>query len=137
MPQGQFGLNGLALTDDQTLYVVSLAGGKLFRVAIGAAGEAGAVTDVATSAPLAGPDGLEVMPDGRLLTVEGGGLSTLRIAGDAATVERVVTRLDQPTTHAISGQDVWVAEGQFSFLFTPDSGTPNLPFRAVRLPLPR
>ncbi|MEO8178411.1 MAG: hypothetical protein ABI895_06215 [Deltaproteobacteria bacterium] len=54
---------------------------------------------------------------------------TLRVlAADAQVLQR-------PTTAAFRGQELWIAIGQLSVLFSSDGGQPVLPFQALSLPL--
>lgn len=54
---------------------------------------------------------------------------TLRVLSADAQV------LQRPTTAAFRGQDLWIAIGQLSVLFSSDGGKPALPFQALSLPL--
>ncbi len=58
------GLDGIAFGPDGRLYVNNVSQGTLFAVALNDDGTAGAVTQIETSAPLAGPDGMRTAADG-------------------------------------------------------------------------
>jgi sugar lactone lactonase YvrE len=135
---GEFGLNGIALADDTTLYAVNYQQGELYRIPIEAGGTAGAVTLLDLDVTLVTPDGLKALAPDRLLVVEQGlgGLSSIDIAGDAATVTVSTSGLDFPTTFAIVEQDAWVSLGQLDHLLGIDPAPPTVPFTIVRVALP-
>jgi len=95
---------------DGTVYVNNVFNGKLFRVA------SGALTEIATSAPLVGPDGMRFGPDGKLYVAENGAgrVSALTIVGDKADVAVIKTGYDMPTAVSIVGTTLYVGEAKFS-----------------------
>lgn len=136
---GEFGVNGIALADDATLYVVNYAQGELYRVPIAAGGQAGAVTLLDVGAGLATPDGVKARTAEQLLVVEGAAaaVSLIDITGDATTRTVVADGLDAPTTAAIVGADAWVVQGQLDHWLGYDPAPPTVPFTVVRVALPR
>lgn len=135
---GEFGLNGIALADDTTLYAVNYQQGELYRIPIAGDGAAGPVTLLTLDVTLVTPDGLKALAPDRLAVVEQGlgALSSLDIAGDAATVGTIADTLDAPTTFAAGELDAWVVLGQLDHLLGIDPAPPTLPFTIVRVPLP-
>jgi sugar lactone lactonase YvrE len=130
-----FNLNGIEV-DGDSLYTVKSNTGQLFQIPIGEEGEAGKAVEVALERPLETPDGLRLEAGDTLIVVEGVGRLT-RIALGGKTPELTVVRdgLDGPTTAALVGDSAWVVEGQLVHLIDPKSGSPDLPFKIVRVPL--
>lgn len=127
--QGAFGLDGIVVADD-AIYVNKLDSSQLFRI-----GEDKAVTEIAVTPPLAGPDGMRALDAHTLLVIDGGAnrLSKVEIQGNTATSTPLSSDLDQPTAVAVSRGSAWVSEGQLGRLFT--GQTPNLPFGVTRVAL--
>jgi sugar lactone lactonase YvrE len=130
-----FGLNGIAVDPEGTIFFSKFDTGEIFRVGVDVSGAPSGLTEIAVDPPLEGPDGLEVLEDGTLLVVEGfvGQLSAVALDGDTGESIVISNRLDGPTTAAVAGDSAWVVEGQVSDL---TGGTqPAVPFRVVRVPL--
>jgi hypothetical protein len=133
--QGAFGLDGIVAVNG-AIYLTKLDTSGLYRVAIGADGSAGAVTQITVTPALASPDGMRVLDDHTLLVVEGGGtLASVAIHGDSATATSLADGLDQPTAVIVARGSAWVTEGQLGRLFAQPPQVPNLPFSVVRVPL--
>ena len=105
------GVDGIDVAADGAIYANNVFNGKLFRVAAGAA-----PTEIATSAPLMGPDGHRFGPDGKLYVAENGAgrVSALTITGDKAEVALVKDGYDTPTSVAFVGNTLYVNEAKFS-----------------------
>ncbi len=133
--QGAFGLDGIVAADG-ALYLTKLDTGGLYRVAIGADGSAGAVTQIAVSPALTSPDGMRLVDARTLLVVENSG-SLLRVAlsGDTASATALSDSLDQPTSVIVARGWAWVSQGQIGRLFAQPPQPPNLPFSVVRVKL--
>ncbi|HTL33897.1 MAG TPA: hypothetical protein VL326_12265 [Kofleriaceae bacterium] len=129
--QGAFGLDGIVISDD-AIYVNKLDSSQLFKIGLG---EDKAVTEIAVTPPLAGPDGMRALDAHTLLVIDGSAnrLSKVEIHGTTATSTPLSSDLDQPTAVAISRGSAWVSEGQLGRLFT--GQTPNLPFGVTRVAL--
>lgn len=131
-------LDGIAVVDGRVI-VNTLATNKLFAVEVGADGKAGAVTDLALSAALSGPDGMRSYGPGGVLTTDSTGkIQHVVISGDSATVTTVKDGLDGPVSVTVVGDMGYALEGQLAIMFTPPGGTPpaEKPYRAVGFPLP-
>lgn len=104
------GVDGISVAGDGAVYVNNVFNGKLFRIA------SGALTEIATSAPLKGPDGMRFGPDGKLYVAENGAgqVSALTIAGDKAEVAVIKTGYDTPTAVSFAGNTLYVGEAKFS-----------------------
>ncbi len=134
------GLDGIAFAGDGNLYLNNVRSGDLYRVVVGADGHAGAVTRLATSRPLSGPDGMRPIGGMALAVAEGTGrIARVTIAGDAATVDTLAEGLAEPTGVDVHGGMLWYVQAQLSHLFNPAKRTqpPALPFRLTPLPLPK
>jgi hypothetical protein len=142
-PPGAFGepggvLDGITLVGGRVI-VNTLRTNKLFAVEVAADGKAGAVSELALSAPLSGPDGMRSYgSDGLLVTHGGGQIQHVTIAGNAATVTSVKDGLEAPVSVAVVGRMGYALEGQLGIMFTPPGGTPpaEKPYRAVGFELP-
>jgi sugar lactone lactonase YvrE len=134
----QWHLNGIDVDQAaKNLYVVENHPGHLWRIPIAADGSAGSITEIVTSKPLGGPDGLKVVAPNLLATAESNGVSLVAVSGDTAQVTQVATGLDGYATLALHQASAWVVENQGEhFWDAAKSGkdaTP--PFRLVEVPL--
>jgi sugar lactone lactonase YvrE len=145
-PPGAFGepgavLDGIAVVGGRVI-VNTLRTNKLFAVEVGADGKAGAVKELALSAPLGGPDGMRTYGgDGVLVTYSAdnvGKIQHVTIGGDAATVIDVKDGLDGPVSVTAVGNTGYALEGQLAIMFAPPGGTApaEKPYRAVLFQLP-
>jgi sugar lactone lactonase YvrE len=130
-------LDGIAFGSDGQLYVNTYAGGKLFRVAVGKDGSAGAVTELTPSSPLDHPDGMRRLGRNTFLMIEGAGrLDLVTIKGDQAQIKVLKDGLNAPVSVTKIGSTAWALEGQLNLLFDPTKkGIKPQPFRAVAVPL--
>jgi hypothetical protein len=80
--------------------------GTSLPVAIGAA-RRGAVTEIVTSRPLRGPDGLKVVGATTLATAEGdnGGMAIVELSGTTGAVRTVSTGFDGVATFRAQGRE--------------------------------
>lgn len=117
------GADGLALLDDGQLYVNSYRSGKLFRIAVGRGGAAGAIAELALDRGLENPDGMRRAGPDRLLLAEGAGrLTEVTVRGDTAQVRVVRDGLaDSPTGVAVTGGRAYVSQANWGALRSPDS----------------
>jgi streptogramin lyase len=131
--QGAFGLDGIAFDGHGALYVNKLDTGNLFKVDIATK----AITEIAVTPPLAGPDGMRIVDDHTLLVIEGqaGRLSRVAISGSTATATPLATDLDQPTSVVQARGAAWVSEGQLGRLLSKPPQAPTLPFAVRRVDL--
>jgi len=138
VPQGEFGLNGIAWVDG-AIYTVVTSTGSLYRIPVEADGSAGPIEQIPLDQALGGPDGVKVLPDGRLLVVDNGSgsVKVVTLGGAVAQVMTIRNGMDVPTTGDLEGDSAWVAEGQFDHLFPGgDPNPPSLPFQVRRVRLP-
>jgi sugar lactone lactonase YvrE len=117
------GLDGIAFGPDGRLYVNNVSQGTLFAVALNDDGTAGAVTQIETSAPLAGPDGMRTAADGVWIAEnQSGKVTRAVIDGDKATIEVLGEGFDAPTGITQHGDTVWVVEAKFAYMFGDKAG---------------
>jgi sugar lactone lactonase YvrE len=133
-------LNGLDIDQSSNiLYLVNIATGQLFSIAIAEDGSAGTITEIVTSSSLRRPDGLKVIDANTLAVAESqpGGLSILTLNGASAQVQVINTGLDGVATFALYTGSAWIVEGQADHFWGPDSAGPDAepPFRLVEVPL--
>lgn len=136
----QWHLNGIDLDPTgANLFVVENHPGHLWRVAIdGSTGNPGAVTEIVTSRPLRGPDGLKVINATTLAVAEGSGMAIITLSGNTGQVRTINTGLDGIATFALLGEAAWIVENQADHFWGasgPQGGTANKPFRLVEVPL--
>jgi sugar lactone lactonase YvrE len=137
VPQpGAFGLDGICFDGESSILINRRDTGEIFRVTIDTGGGAGAITPISVQPALVLPDGMRCLDRGKLLTVEGapmtGHLTYLSLTGTTATSRVLDNHLDFPTAIAIVGDDAWVSEGQFQYLFGAP-GSPLVPFTIRRV----
>ena len=134
-PQGAPGLDGIAFGGDGNLYVNTFANGGFFRIEV-KDGAPGKITKLNASRPLKLPDGLRSTGGQTFVLAEGGGSADrVTVDGDNINVETVKDGIAGPTSVALAGQTLWVAEGQLPHLFeAAKSGPPRLPFRIIGVP---
>jgi sugar lactone lactonase YvrE len=135
----QWHLNGIDLDPmGQNLYVVENHPGHLWRVAIMGDGSPGMVTEIMTSRPLRGPDGLKVIDMNTLAVAEGSGMSIVELTGNTGNGRTINTGLDGIATFAMLQGSAWLVENQADHFWGasgPQGANANKPFRLVEVPL--
>ena len=128
---GAGGLDGLAFGGDGNLYINNVRAGTLFRVAVGADGKAGKITQLTTSRPLVSPDGMRPMGGLKFALAEGqaGRIAVLSVSGDSVEVTTLAEGIAQPTGVDVKGSTIWYVQGQLGALFNPAAAQPKLPFQ--------
>jgi hypothetical protein len=68
---------------------------------------------------------------------EGGGtVDKISVDGDSVDIQTIKDGVAGPTSVALVGQTLWVAEDQLPHLFEPaTSGPPHLPFEIISVPM--
>jgi hypothetical protein len=135
-PAGQFGLDGICFDGTDSIIVNRRDSGQIFKITRTSTGGAGAIQEISVHPTLALPDGMRCTDNGNLLVVEGapatGRLDYLTITGTVASGRVLDNHLDFPTGVVRIGDDAWVSEGQFQYLFGAP-GSPSLPFTIRRV----
>jgi sugar lactone lactonase YvrE len=121
-------INGIAFDGDRTLYTTNYSTGELFAVGISRGGSAEPAEPILLDTPMTNPDGIR-WRGGYLYVAENPtGLS--RIDPRKGTRTLIDSSLDQPTSLAFIGDNIWITEGQVLRLQA--GQPPNLPFKVVR-----
>lgn len=121
-------INGIAFDGYRTVYTTNYSTGELFAVGIARDGSAQPAAPIVLDAPMANPDGIR-WRGGYLYVAENpNGLS--RVDPRRGTRTLIDGSLDQPTSLAFVGRDIWITEGQVLRLQA--GQPPNLPFKVVR-----
>ena len=128
-----YNLDGICFGSDGSLYVNTYNSHRLFRVAVGADGGAGTVTELKPSRPLEHPDAMRMLARNTFLMIETAGrLDRVTVEGDRAKIELLREGLKVPVSVWQVGDTAWVLEGQLDVLFDPaKKGTKPEPFRVV------
>lgn len=137
--QALVGIDGISIAGDGQVYINNVRQNLLQRVLRNADGSFAGLSNLATSAPMGGPDGLRWLGGNRFIQGEGssGRVTLVDIAGDAATLTLVAEGLDGPVGVTVVGDHAYVVEGKIGYLFNPDLRDKNPdPFliRAIKLP---
>jgi hypothetical protein len=135
----QWHLNGIDVDPTSTnIYVVENHPGHLWRIPIMTDGSAGTVTEIVTSRPLRGPDGLKVVNATTLAVAEGSGMAIIELTGDTGLVRTINTGLDGIATFALLNGSAWIVENQGDHYWGatgPQGPTAETPFRLIEVPL--
>ena len=96
------GIDGIAMGNDQTVYINTFFSGHLVRIAVAQDGKAGAVAELTLSQPITRPDGMRSVTQNTMLLVEGSGkLDRVTIQGDGAKIEVLKEGLEAPRAVAL------------------------------------
>jgi glucose/arabinose dehydrogenase/sugar lactone lactonase YvrE len=129
------GVDGISILGNR-IYINTLNTSKIFGVALGANGQAGAVTEIKLDRAIERPDGMRAH-GGNILLVESGGpgrLSLLKIGGDNGQLITLKEGYpDGPVSVTTVGATAYVLEAQLKALRDPNSKTN--PFRATAVSL--
>jgi sugar lactone lactonase YvrE len=123
-------INGIAFDRNRTLYTTNYSTGELFAVGIARDGSAQPAAPILLDTPMTNPDGIRWR--GRSLYVAENPNGMSRVDPLERTRTLIDGSLDQPTSLAFLGDDVWISEGQVLRLLA--GQLPNLPFKVVRRP---
>lgn len=129
-----YGADGIAVGQGM-VYVNTFSDSGLFQIPINADGSAGAVTAIAVTPALQGPDGMRLIDSDTLLVTEAfsGKLTKVVLSGTIGIATTIASGFNGPTSVAKSGGSYWVAEGQLEHFV--NGTTPITPFTVRRTPL--
>ncbi|HEX5420663.1 MAG TPA: nuclear transport factor 2 family protein, partial [Gammaproteobacteria bacterium] len=115
------GVDGLAFGGDGMLYVDSVTRNELLRVDMNDDGTLHAITPLALSQPIEGPDGLRPIAANRFLLAEGGGgrIDEVTVRGDKATIRVLKSGLKSSPGVTLAGDTVYAVEGKIGYLTDP------------------
>jgi hypothetical protein len=111
-------VDGIARGPKGVLYVNGVRTNKLFSIAIGADGKAGAITELTPSLPLTAPDGMRALGGNKFLLAENdvstGRVSVVTVVGDKAEIS-VIRQGGGVTGITRVGKKVWIANARFIY----------------------
>ena len=132
------GIDGIVFSGDGTLYVNIVTKGLLLRVDRTPTGGLGAITQLATSMPLAAPDGFRLIHDRTFLLAEGTGgrIDAVTIDGDRADIKPLRDGLVSAPAVTLIGRTAYALEGKIGYLIDPKlKGQDPGVFKAYAIPL--
>jgi sugar lactone lactonase YvrE len=112
------GADGVAVGGDGNLYVNSVFQNKLYRIAIGKDGSAGAITELTPSMKMNLPDGLRSLGGMRFLQAEGGSgrIEVVTVAGDTATITPIKENEPGLTAMTVARGKVFALNGKMNYM---------------------
>ena len=115
------GVDGIAFSEDGTLYVNNVRQNTMLRVNRRDDGGFAGLTTLTVSMPLNGPDGLRSIGGNRFLQAEGpaGRISQLTIEGDVVTMKVLRDGMDGVPGVTHIGRTAYAVESKGRFLFDP------------------
>jgi len=133
------GIDGLVFSEDGVLYVNIVSKGQLMRVDRNADGTVGAITELALSEKVGGPDGFRLIRGRTFLLAEGtaGRIDEVTIDGDRASIKMLKDGLVSPPAVTLVGKTAYALEGKIGYLIDPKlkGQDPGL-FKVYAVPLP-
>jgi outer membrane protein assembly factor BamB len=134
------GIDGIVVMGDGAILFNNVRENQLVRVAMKPNRTAGAATLLSLSQPLAAPDGMRTLPDGRIILAEnrGGKIDLVKVEGDNAKIDTIGDGFGfTPTAVTVVGDTAWVLEARFAYLNDPalkDKNPGSFGATALRLP---
>ena len=131
-----FGLAGIAIAPDGTVYVGVFADGQLYRI------RQQKVEPLQLTRNINNPDGIAIAPNGSLIVCEGnyqsgnGRLLQIDLSGTdglIGDIKVLAERLDSPVNLSIHDRTAWVTEGRLRGLLFPELNLPQPDSFWVRL----
>ncbi len=116
------GVDGIAFSDDGTMYINNVRAHLVQRVERDANGAYAGLTDLALSEPVNGPDGLRPVGGDSFLQAEGAGgrVALIEVDGDSATVTPLRTGLASSPGVTRAGDVGYATEGKIQYLIDPE-----------------
>ena len=110
-------VDGIAIGGDGAVYVNTVTTGHMYRIAVGAGGAAGEITELQPSTKLGGPDGLRSIGGLRFLQAENqtGRISLVTVAGTTATVTPLKEGEPGVTAMALVKGQVWAVNAKMAY----------------------
>jgi sugar lactone lactonase YvrE len=115
------GIDGIAFSEDWTLYANNVQTQQIFRVSFNENGGMGELTTLNLSHPLGGPDGMRLIGGNRFIQAEGtfGRLSVVTIEDNDAVLEIIADDLVSTPGATVVGNTAYVIESNIQYLFNP------------------
>ncbi len=132
------GIDGIVFGGDGTLYLNIVSKGQLMRIERGKDGAMTALTALALSQPVAGPDGFRLISGNRFLLAEGnsGRVDEVTVDGDQADIKVLKEGLVSPPGVTLVGRTAYAVEGKILYLLDPKlKGQSPEPFMVRAIPL--
>ena len=116
------GIDGLAFSASDVLYVNNVRSNKLYRVDTQADGSFAGLVELALSHELGGPDGMRLIEGNRFIQAEGtiGRLSVVTIDRDSASLQVLRDDLQSTPGATVVGNTAYVIESHIQYLFNPE-----------------
>lgn len=132
-----FGLAGIAIAPDKTVYVGIFASGQLYQIA------EQKVELLQLTRQITNPDGIAIAPDGSLIVCEGnyqtgnGRLLQIDLSDDLKGNIKVLAKGLDSLNLSLDNKSVWLTEGRLRSLLDPELNLPQPDsFWVRRIPLP-
>ena len=132
------GIDGIAFSEDWTLYANNVQTNQIFRVEINDNGSMEALVSLTLSEELGGPDGMRLIEGNRFIQAESsiGRLGILSIEGDNASLEVLDDTVQSSPGATMVGNTAYVIESNIQYLINPDlQGQEIPPFMLLAVPL--
>jgi sugar lactone lactonase YvrE len=116
------GIDGIVVLPTGALVFNNVRENQLLRVEKKADGTAGATIQLELSQPIDGPDGMRVLPDGRIILAENrsGKIAIVGIDGGKAKIQTIKDGFKfTPTAVTVTGDTAWVLEAKFAYRSDP------------------
>lgn len=115
------GIDGIAFSEDWTLYANNVQTQQIFRVGFNGTGGMGELTTLNLSHALGGPDGMRLIDGNRFIQAEGtiGRLSVVTIEDNDAVLEIIADDLVSTPGATVVGNTAYVIESNIQYLFDP------------------
>jgi hypothetical protein len=135
------GIDGIAVLNDGAILFNNVRENQLVRIDVKTDGTAGAATVLELSQPIAGPDGMRSLRDGRVILAENrsGKIDIVNVEGGKARIETIKDGFKfTPTAVTVADDIAWVLEAKFAYRNdqTLKDKDPE-PFGATALPMSR
>ena len=110
-------VDGIAMGGDGAVYVNTVTTGHMYRIAVGAGGAAGDITELTPSVKLGGPDGLRALGGLKFLQAENGvgRVSIVTVSGTTATVTPLKEGEPGITSAAEVKGQVWAINAKMAY----------------------
>ena len=134
------GIDGIALLTNGAVLFNNVRENQLVRVDIQPGGAPGSVTQLELSQPIAGPDGMRALLDGRIILAENrsGKVDIITVEGNKAEVATIKDGFKfSPTAVTVVGDIAWVVEAKLAYRNDPalkDKDPGQFAATAVQIP---
>lgn len=133
------GIDGLAFSEDGTLYVNNVQSNEIIRVDMAADGSLAGLTPLELSHELGGPDGFRLIDGNRFIQAEGtiGRVAIVTIEGDSASLEILDDSFESSPGATVYANTALVIESNIGYLTNPAlRGQQPESFMIQAVPLP-